>query len=170
MKEIDYKELNFNPMTMIGKNWVLITAGDEATGYNTMTASWGHIGAIWGHSDPTAVVYIRPQRYTKQFVDRADCFTISVLNSEKYRKELAWLGTYSGRDYDKFRETGLTPLFTDGTTAVAESDIVFVCRKLYQAPLLEENFIDKSIVEEDYSKRDFHDMYIAKIEKVLVKE
>ena len=70
MKEISVSELTMNPMTLIAGEWMLITAGDEASGYNTMTASWGHLGSIWGHNGglPTAVVYIRPQRYTKSFI------------------------------------------------------------------------------------------------------
>jgi len=170
MHEIDYKDLKLNPMTMIAKEWMLITAGSEATGCNTMTASWGHLGSIWGRGGglPTAVIYIRPQRYTKEFVDREDYFTLSVL-SEQYRKELAYLGSHSGRDEDKFAATGLTPAYIDGTSYVAEADLVFVCRKLYHAPLLEGGFTDPAIVEDSYPQRDFHEMYVGEIVKVLAK-
>ena len=78
MKEISVQELQLNPMTLIAKRWMLITAGTEARGYNTMTASWGHLGSIWGHGGglPTSVIYVRPQRYTKQFVDREELYTL----------------------------------------------------------------------------------------------
>ena len=46
-KEVDIKSLNFNPFTKIGSEWMLITAGDES-GCNTMTASWGGLGVLWG--------------------------------------------------------------------------------------------------------------------------
>ena len=49
MKEIDYKEMKFNPFNLIGGEWMLVTAGNEQSGCNTMTASWGHLGCLWGH-------------------------------------------------------------------------------------------------------------------------
>lgn len=169
MKEIPVSELQFNPMTMIGGQWWLITAG-SASGYNTMTASWGHLGAIWGqnHGLPTAVIYIRPQRYTKEFVDREATFTLSVL-PEKYRKALGILGTKSGRDGDKVAEAGLTPVFDGDSVYFEEAERVFVCRKLYHAPLKEEGFVDPSIIEMHYPDRDFHEVYIGEIVKVLEK-
>ena len=68
MKEINYKDMKFNPFNLIGGEWMLVTAGNEQK-CNTMTASWGHLGCLWGHNDPTAVIYLRPSRYTKEFVD-----------------------------------------------------------------------------------------------------
>ena len=74
-----------------------------------MTASWGAMGVMWGKNAVT--VYIRPQRYTKEFVDREDTFTISVLG-EKYRKALNYCGKVSGKNADnKIKEAGLTPYF-----------------------------------------------------------
>ena len=82
MKEIPIKEFNINPLTLISDEWMLITAGTKTNGYNTMTACWGHIGSIWGHGKgfPTAIVYVRPQRYTKEFIDREDYYTLSFLS------------------------------------------------------------------------------------------
>lgn len=171
MKEITFSELQFNPFELIAKDWMLVTAGCEERGYNTMTASWGHLGSIWGHGGgkPTAVIYVRPQRYTKQFVDREPLFTLSFFDGS-YRKALGYLGSHSGRDGDKVKHVGLTPVFADGTTYFAEAKLVLICRKLYQAPLREEYFTDREVVEDCYPKRDFHDMYIAEIEKVLMAE
>lgn len=176
MREIPYSQLQLNPMDLIGKQWWLITAGTEETGYNTMTASWGHLGSIWGSPQrkghmglPTAVVYIRPQRYTKSFVDREALFTLSVFD-ESWRKELAYLGTASGRDEDKIAKAGLTPVFLDGTTAFAEAQLTLVCRKLYRAPLIAEGFADPSILDYNYPQRDLHDMYVGEILKVYEKD
>ena len=171
MKEIPVSELMLNPMTMIAKEWMLITAGNQKRGYNTMTASWGHLGSIWGHGGglPTSVIFIRPQRFTKEFVDREEYYTLSFFEPE-YKKALGYLGSHSGRDGDKVTAAGLTPVFLDNTTAFAEAKLVLVCRKLYRAPLLEEGFVDKSVVEDCYPKRDLHDMYIGEITKVYVKE
>ena len=171
MKEISVSELMLNPMTTIAKEWMLVTAGNDARGYNTMTASWGHLGSIWGHGGglPTAMIYLRPQRYTKEFVDREELFTLSVF-PEEYKKDLGHLGRVSGRDGDKVAQTQLTPVFDGDTTYFAQAKLVLVCKKLYRGTLTEEGFIDKSILDEHYPNRDLHDFYIGQILKVLVQE
>ena len=171
MKEISVSELMLNPMTTIAKEWMLVTAGNEDRGYNTMTASWGHIGSLWGHGGglPTAVIYLRPQRYTKEFVDREELFTLSVF-PEEYKKDLGLLGRVSGRDGDKVAQTQLTPVFADDTTYFAQAKLVLVCKKLYRGTLTEDGFADKSILEEHYPNRDLHDFYVGQILKVLVEE
>lgn len=169
MRKIDVSQLQINPMELIAKQWMLVTAGDEQ-GYNTMTASWGHLGSIWGHGGglPTSVIYVRPQRYTKEFVDREPLYTLCFF-PEEYRKALGYLGSHSGRDEDKVAKVGLTPVFGDGYTYFAEAELVLVCRKLYRAPLVEDGFADKGIVADCYPKKDFHDMYIGQIIEVLSK-
>ena len=169
MKEISVSELNMNPMTMIAKEWMLVTAGNQECGYNTMTASWGHLGSIWGHGGglPTAVVYLRPQRYTKEFVDREELFTITVF-PEEYKKALGYLGSHSGRDGDKVAVAGLTPVFEGDYTYFAEAKLTLVCRKLYRGTIQPEGFMDQSFIEEYYPNRDFHDFYIGEIIKALV--
>lgn len=167
MREITVAELNKNAITLIGKEWMLITAGNEADGYNTMTASWGHLGEIWGK--PTSVIYIRPQRYTKEFVDRQEMYTLTFFPAE-HKEKLAYLGSHSGRDEDKVAQVGLTPVFEKDYTYFAEASLTLVCRKLYRAPLTEEGFFDSKIVESCYPDKDFHDMYVGEIVKILVNE
>lgn len=171
MQEISVKELNLNPMTMISDEWLLITAGSLEDGYNTMTACWGHMGAIWGHGKglPTAIVYVRPQRYTKEFLDRENLYTLSFFPG-KYKRQLGYLGTHSGRNEDKIKNVGLTPLFGDGYTYFSEAKLTLVCRKIYHAPLMESGFADRAIMEDNYPERDFHDMYIGEIIKVFVQK
>ena len=170
MKEIPYSQLSINPMTLIGKEWMLLTAGTKDRGYNTMTCSWGHLGSIWGHGGglPTSVCYVRPQRYTKEFVDREELYTLCFFDGRK--KELAYLGTHSGREEDKVAAVGLTPAFGDGYTYFEEARLVLVCKKLYRAPLVEEGFFHPETVEDNYPNRDFHDLYIGQILEVLVPE
>lgn len=126
---------------------------------------------MWGHGRglPTATVFIRPQRYTKEFVDREPLYTLSFFPKE-YKKQLAYLGTHSGRDGDKIAQTGLTPVFGDGFTYFAEAKLVLVCRKLYRAPLLERGFLDQHVMEDNYPERDFHDMYIGEIMRIMVSD
>lgn len=165
-KEVSIEALQLNPFTKIGKEWMLITAGNEEK-HNTMTASWGGVGVMWGKN--AATVYIRPQRYTKEFVDDAERFTISFY-SEKYRKALNICGSKSGKDCDKESEAGLTPYFVDDTTAFEEADMIFVCRKMYHQVMLPECFDEPEHDGKWYPGKDYHVMYIAEIEKVLVKE
>ena len=158
--------LDFNPFQRIGRDWMLITAGDDA-GVNTMTASWGHLGYIW--QKPTAICYIRPQRYTRQFADREPLYTLSFF-PEGYKKQLAYLGSHSGRDEDKVARVGLTPVFADGYTYFEEAKLVLVCRKLYQAPLLEVGFVDKRVIDSCYPERDYHDLYVGEIIEALTQQ
>lgn len=169
MKEISIKELTLNPSALISDEWLLITAGNKTSGYNTMTACWGHLGAIWGHGKglPTSIVYIRPQRYTKEFMDREEYYTLSFFD-KPYKKALAYLGTHSGRNEDKIKQTNLTPVFYENTTYFQEAKLVLVCRKLYSAPLIENGFFDKTLIEDNYPQKDFHTMYIGEIVKVFV--
>ena len=167
MKEINYKDMKFNPFNLIGGEWMLVTAGDEAS-CNTMTASWGHLGCLWGHNDPTAVIYLRPSRYTKKFVDEEGYFSLCVMD-KSFKKQMAYLGSVSGRDEDKIGKAGLTPVYADNTVYFEEAKLVLVCKKLYQSELQESGFLYQETIDENYPQRDFHTMYVGKIEKVLVR-
>ncbi len=167
-REIDIEKLEFHPFSKIGKEWMLITAGTKEK-FNTMTASWGGVGVNWGKN--VATTYIRPQRYTKEFVDANETFTISFYG-EEYKKALNICGTISGRDEDKVKKAGLTPYFVDDTVAFGEANIILVCKKLYETVLEPEGFIEdaKELDEKWYPQKDYHTMYISEIVKVLVKE
>ena len=168
-KEIKTEDLQVNPITLFSNEWPLLTAGNSEQGYNTMTIAWGHIGSIWnGMGIPTMKVYVRPQRHTKKFVDNNALFTVSVLPSG-HKKSLAYLGKVSGRDEDKVAKVGLTPVFEQDFTYFEEAKMAFVCRKIYQADIAEDCFIDKSIVDTTYPDRDFHTMYIGEIINILAR-
>ena len=160
LHEIKIDELKFNPWDKIGKEWFLLTSGDE-NGFNTMTASWGFMGFMWRRSTFNAVV--RPNRYTFEFMEKNDLFTASFFD-EKYRSALSFCGSHSGRDCDKMKETCLTPKFIDGTTAFEEAALVIVCRKIYAQDM------DVSLLAEDIKPINgndpIHKQYIGEILKV----
>lgn len=161
--EVPVAGLQMNPFVKIGKEWMLVTAGD-ASGYNTLTASWGGFGVLWGRN--VATCYIRPQRYTKRFLDAAERFTLSFYG-EGYRDALTVLGTKSGRDGDKVAEVGFTPYFVDGTCAFEQADLVLVCRKLYVAQFEPDKFAVPGLADEVYPARDCSFMYIGEVERAL---
>lgn len=165
MKEIKPELLNENPFKMIGKDWLLLTARKEGK-VNTMTASWGGVGVLWNKN--VAYLFLRPQRYTKEFIDASDRLSISVL-PEEYRKVLGYLGRVSGRDEDKITNSGLTVKDIEGVPGFEEARLTIVAKKLYAQELKEECFIDTAIIEKDYKAKDFHTMYVVEIEKILEK-
>ena len=162
-KEVDIKSLNFNPFTKIGSEWMLITAGDES-GCNTMTASWGGVGVLWGKN--VATCYIRPQRYTLEFVEKNDCYSLCFFD-EEYRSALNFCGTKSGRDFDKDKETGLTPVFGDIAPYYEQAKLVFLCKKLYRQDMTAESFLQPENLKRWYPQMDLHRMFIGEIVKVL---
>ncbi len=163
--KISPEEIHKNPFHMIGKEWMLVTAEKEGV-VNTMTASWGGVGVLWGRD--VVYVFIRPQRYTKEFIDSADTFSLSILPRE-YQKTLSYLGTVSGRDEDKISKAGLQVAHEGETPYFAEADLVLVCKKLYRQVLEPGAFLDQSLVGANYANQDYHTMYVAQIEDVLVK-
>ena len=164
-KEIDIKALKINPFAMLDDEWALVSAGNAGK-FNTMTISWGAMGIMW--NKPVALVFLRPQRYTKEFLDSLDLFTVSFYPAD-YKKALEILGAKSGRDSNKISESGLTPYFVDGTVAFGEAHTVFVCRKLFGGQQLEASkFVDARLDTAMYPDKDHHFLYFGEIKKALV--
>jgi flavin reductase (DIM6/NTAB) family NADH-FMN oxidoreductase RutF len=165
-KEININELCFNPFAKIGQEWFLVTAGDE-NGCNTLTASWGFMGHMWNKNVFTTV--IRPTRYTYEFIEKSEYFTACFLPKDK-KDILKFCGANSGRNCDKIKEAGLTPFYTDGTTAFEEAELIFVCRKIYAADM------DISKLKDEFHQYygakfgPMHKQFIGEIVKVYIKE
>lgn len=166
-RKLDLAEVgrDFDVFTRIGTEWMLVTAGNGER-FNTMTASWGFAGIMW--NKPCAIAVIRPQRYTKHFLDSSDYFTLSFYSSD-YRKELAFCGSNSGRDVDKCEKTGLVPIAVEGSVAFEQAERILVCRKLYAQQMSGSCFYDEAIVESQYRSGDYHTAYYGEIVSVYVK-
>lgn len=164
-KKIDINELTLNPFKAIGKDWLLISAIKDGT-VNTMTASWGGVGVIWNKNVVT--VYIRPQRYTKEFVDNSDYFTITFFDD--YKKELGILGSKSGRDGDKITEVGFDLELINNQPTFKQGTMTMICRKLYQGQIEPDGFFDKLLDDKNYPNNDYHHIYIGEIEHIYVNE
>lgn len=159
-KSVKTEELNDNFFRLINDDWMLITAG-KAGSFNTMTASWGTTGILWNR--PIAICFIRPHRYTFQFAEENECFTLSFFDF-RYRKMLDFCGSHSGRDIDKIAQTGLRPVETSlGNITFEQARLVLECRKIYADFLKPENFILQQIALRNYPQKDFHRFYIGEI-------
>ena len=118
MKSIAIKDLSENFFEVIGKEWMLVTAGSKEH-FNTMTASWGGIGWLW--NKPVVFVFIRSERYTYEFMEENEYFTLSFLGKEN-RSIYNLCGSKSGREVDKVKETGLNPIVTERGNILFEQD------------------------------------------------
>lgn len=162
LKETNIKYLEFNPFKLIGEEWMLIAAGDEKK-HNMMTASWGGLGVLWEKN--VATVYIRPTRYTVNFVEKQEYFTLNFFGKNKAPHKIG--GSKSGRDIDKAKAAELTPVFENGAVYYEEAELVLVCKKLYCSEFDNKNFVDGSI--EKFYDKDYHKIFIGEITKVLKK-
>ena len=165
--KIDPWDIDGNVFRRIGEQWMLVTAGDK-TACNTMTASWGGLGVFW--REPAATIYVRPQRYTKEFIDRQKYFSLTFFG-EEYRDALNLCGAKSGRDVDKVKECGFTVEYGQGDTPYfAQAELVLICEKLYVGELQPEGFLDRAEAEKWYPRQDWHHVYIGKIVEALQKD
>jgi hypothetical protein len=165
-EKIRPEELEGNPFTLFGQQWPILTAG-HLSKYNGMTIAWGGIGPLWRRKVVT--VCVRPQRYTFQFLETEPHFSLSFLG-ESYRDALNYFGTKCGRDVDKARETGLTPIaFENRTVYFSEARLVLILNKLCADDFEKSHFVGFN-PDEIYAAGDFHRFYVGEVVGVLRKK
>lgn len=164
--EVKPEGLNKSAFQMIGNDWMLITA-EKDNKVNAMTASWGGLGVMWNKN--VSYIVIRPQRYTKEFIDNSDTFSLCFFD-KKHKKELTYLGTVSGRDEDKMSKTTLTLNHYDKIPYFEEAEIIITCKKLFAQEFSKDAFMDKTLIEKNYPSNDFHTMYISEVIKILIRK
>jgi flavin reductase (DIM6/NTAB) family NADH-FMN oxidoreductase RutF len=163
--DIPIEQLSVLPFHLWNRRWFLLAAGEYEAGvsgsFNVMTVSWGGLGVMW--NKPFALVVVRPTRHTRAFMDRSESFTLSVLPQSR-RKILDFCGSRSGRDEDKVKATGLTPLASRRVPAPAfeEAELILECRKIYFSDLDPAHFLDPSI-ERNYRAKDYHRVYFGEV-------
>lgn len=161
-KIIDIAQLKVQPHPLFHTQWALLTAGDFAAGhFNAMTIGWGALGTMW--SKPFAFVAVRHSRYTYEFMEQYDTFTLSVFPSE-HHAALSLLGSRSGREGDKIAAAGLTPEAAQivAAPAFSEAEIVLECQKMYANDLDPALFLSESI-QKHYPHQDYHRIYYGEI-------
>lgn len=156
-------QLLLRPVNDFNQKWFLLTAGDfSKKSYNAMTISWGSLGVLW--NKPIVQVFVRPQRYTREFIDAFPTFTLTLFRNA-YRPALQLLGTKSGRDGDKIAESGLTPEPSSRVAApsFAEAELIIEARKLFSQKMEASAFHDPSLIPANYAGNDFHTLYFGEI-------
>ena len=146
--------------------WLLLASGDFEKGhFNAMTVGWGSLGIMWAR--PFAQVVVRPTRYTYEFMNQYDTFTLCAFPAEQ-RPALQLLGTKSGRDGDKITESGLDPVASTQVAApsFAEAELVIECQKTYWQDMEPAQFLDASI-EKVYAAKDYHRIFFGEIVALL---
>ncbi|MCR5736348.1 MAG: flavin reductase [Eubacterium sp.] len=146
----------------LNSEWALLTAGDQKK-FNTMTISWGEMGTLW--NKPVVTAYVRESRYTHEFLDHGDYFTISFY-PEDYKKVLGVLGSKSGRDMDKMTESGLKAKFLEKGVTFEEAEITLVCKKLFMQRI-DMDLMSDEIRAQFYADNDAHDMYIGEVIDII---
>ena len=155
-------EFNTDIFSQYDKKWALVSAGTIQK-HNTMTVSWGGMGTLW--SRPVVTVYIKPCRYTYGFMNDNDYFTVSFY-PEECRKALGVMGKLSGRDVDKDKESGLTPLDLDKAVTYKEAEVTILCKKIY-AQDLKSDRMPQDVVERYYTEEAPHRMFIGEVVEII---
>jgi flavin reductase (DIM6/NTAB) family NADH-FMN oxidoreductase RutF len=163
-KVIQPEDIAENTFKLIGEDWMLVTAGTLEK-YNTMTASWGGLGVLWNKN--VCFCFIRPSRYTYEFMEESETFTLSFFE-EEYREALKICGSKSGREINKAQVTGLTPFEElPGMVSFNEAKLIIECKKIFFLDVIPENFLTPEI-QKNYSDGDYHRMYIGEISRCLI--
>lgn len=160
--EIPYQKLRVNPHNLFENRWLVLTCGDlSRNDYNGMTIAWGSLGTMWHR--PFVQVVVRPTRYTFEFMNQYDQFTVCAF-PESRKDALQVMGSRSGRDCDKISEAGLTPVPSGkvASPAYEEAELVIECRKIYFDDMTPQGFVDPEI-ERNYPKKDYHGIYFGEV-------
>lgn len=160
VKQINFNEKSKEMLDQINKGAFLTVTDGEVT--NTMTIGWGNIGIIW--SKPIFMIAVRYSRYTYDILEKAKDFTISVPINKNLKKELAYCGTYSGKDVDKFKECNL--ILRDGLSVnspvIENCELHYECKIVYKQAM-EPATLDESIKDRYYKDKDYHILYFGEI-------
>ena len=157
------ENVTIKPFEKFHKQWALVTAGTKDK-FNSMTIGWGTMGTLW--ATPVITVFIKPVRYTSEFVKNSDYFTVSFFD-EKYKKALGIMGSKSGRDCDKVKLSGLTPKFLENGITYEEASETFVCKKIYFEQMNKDKFpeLAKKFYQNE-GEEPAHYMIIGEVVKV----
>lgn len=162
LQKIFPKRFKLKSIDIWERQWFVLTCGDFKTGkFNSMTIAWGSVGVMW--SKPFVQVVVRPTRHTYTFMNKYDTFTVCAF-PKQHKRALSILGTVSGKNRDKIKETGLTPIASSqvAAPAFAEAELIIECKKNYWDDLNPENVL-LSEIDRHYPNKDYHRIYFGEI-------
>ncbi|TDX59323.1 flavin reductase family protein [Orenia marismortui] len=167
MKEIAYDEYIKEATQALSKGaFLTVKSGDKL---NTMTIGWGSIGYIWGK--PIFMVMVRDSRYTYELIENSDEFTVSIPFKGKFKEELKFCGTKSGRDYDKFSECKLS--IQSGqevdTPIIKGCDLHYECKIKFRQ-IMDPDNLNKQYDQKWYPQKDYHTLYFGEIVGAYLEE
>ncbi len=160
MKNIDIKNLCLENVTLWMNRWLLLTTGTMHD-CNMMTVAWGSIGCMW--RKPFAQIVVRPQRHTYNYLEKHDSFTLCAF-PKKHREDLEIMGSVSGKDGNKLKQTSLTlkPSKFVSSPCYKEANLILECKKIYFQDMDPKGFLDKNIIK-NYPLKDYHRIYYGEI-------
>jgi len=161
-KTIKPEDLILNVFNKLANDWMLLASGDFMAGdFNVMTVGWGSFGTMW--RKPFVMVVVRPTRYTYSFMEKFDNFTVSSF-PPSFSGALSLCGSKSGRDTDKIKESGLTPVISKEVSSPGfdDAELIIECKKIYFDDLNPKCFISSDIYS-CYPDKDYHRMYFGEI-------
>ncbi|MGI6216297.1 MAG: flavin reductase [Coriobacteriales bacterium] len=164
--QISIGECNENFISALHDRYSLVTSTWEGK-TNMLTVAWAQVGHLW--QMPVATAYIRPSRYTKEFMDKSGRFTMCFFDAS-HHDDLIYLGRHSGRDEDKLAKTSLHLLDVDGDKIYEEAELALICKTLYVQQIDLSCLLDKTIETTHYAEGNVSYEYIGEIEKVLVND
>ncbi|MBE6888123.1 MAG: hypothetical protein E7484_06905 [Ruminococcaceae bacterium] len=156
------KEFIDRSFSVFAREWALVTAGNMDS-YNTMTIAWGGLGTLW--SKPVATVYVKPCRYTHQFIENSDYFTVSFFD-EEYKKALGVLGSKSGRDGDKVAEVGFEAVPCGESITFKQAKLTLLCKKIYRHDM-DTSVMPQKEIDTYYIDEAPHTIFIGEIVDVI---
>ena len=158
MKSVHYMEVAEKAMMHIQKGvFLTVRSGDLI---NTMTIGWATFGYIW--RKPIMMVAVRSSRHTFGIIEKADDFTVSIPWVDM-SKEIAFCGTKSGRDFDKFKTCNLTTVESQKVVSpiIKMPGLHYECKIVYKTAMDPAYLIET--YEELYPERDYHTLYFGEI-------
>ena len=139
-----FEEKEYRVFEMFQKQWALVTAGN-IDDFNGCTVGWGSMGTIWnrdGKSGAILTIYLHPSRYTREYFNKNDTFTVAFFPEDK-KGALGYMGSHSGRNEDKTKGAGLTPVAMGDSVTYKEAELTFLCHKIYQHQLAKEDMAEE---------------------------
>lgn len=163
--KVEFKDVQNYIYEKLSTSGALLVAGSLEK-HNNMTIGWQTNGILW--SKPVLISYVKPTRYTYQFTNDSDYFTVCYFDNQ--RDILKECGTKSGCDYDKDQLCNLHPLLFDGGIGYQEASLIVVCKKIYQDDFKEQLFLDPTIAQKRYQDHLLHRFYIGEVISVYLKK